>query len=206
MHILSYPKISAGANSQMWRLLGQLCPYGNRVKPVRPSPVAESPSPARDELHCCAQAAAAAAAGGAAAPPIAAAAAPVSGAAAPPVSGAAAPPPLRPRDGVPAARGGVAVASLPQRGRILLGEAAPPLGLPSSEESSASAPSLAVERTGVSAKALSGGVGTDHSTSQPNNNWISRSRSVFKFCNAACDCGECSIFCNSRWRSMYCVL
>ncbi len=36
---------------------------------------------------------------------------------------------------------------------------------------------------------LSGGIGTNHSTSQPNNNWISRSRSVFKFCNAACDCG-----------------
>ncbi len=39
-----------------WRLLGQLRPYGNRVEPVRPSPVAEALSPARDELHCCAQA------------------------------------------------------------------------------------------------------------------------------------------------------
>ncbi len=38
--------------------------------------------------------------------------------------------PTQPRYGVPAARGGVAVASLPQRGRILLGEAAPPLGPP----------------------------------------------------------------------------
>ncbi len=35
---------------------------------VRPSPVAEAPSPARDEIHCCAQAAAVAAAGGAAPP------------------------------------------------------------------------------------------------------------------------------------------
>ncbi len=39
---------------------------------------------------------------------------------------------------------------------------------------------------------LSCGIGTDHSTSQPNNNWISRSRSVFKFCNAVCDCCEYS--------------
>jgi hypothetical protein len=50
-HIHSYPKISAGANSQM-RLLGQLRPDGNLVEPVRHSPVAEAPDPARDELCC----------------------------------------------------------------------------------------------------------------------------------------------------------
>ncbi len=133
--------------------------------------------------------------------PGAAAAASVSGSAAPPiatpppsVSWAAAPPPLRMRDGVPTARGGVAVVSLAQRVRSHLGEATPRIEQPSSEVLSAYASSPTVGRTG----GHSCGIGTDHSTSQPNNNWISRSRSVFEFCNAACDCGEYSSFCNSR--------
>jgi hypothetical protein len=75
-------------------------------------------------------------------------------------------PPVRPRDGVPAARGCVA-------------EAAMPLEPPSSANSSASASFPAVERTGWSMSALACGRGTDHSTLQPNN-WISRSRSVFQ--------------------------
>ncbi len=96
--------------------------------------------------------------------------------------------PVRQRDGVPAARSGVAIAAPPPaRVRANVGEAAPRLVPPSLADSSLSASSPAVERTGGSA--LSGGCGADHSTSQLNNNWISRSRSVLKFCNAACVCG-----------------
>ncbi len=77
---------------------------------------------------------------------------------------ATAPPPPPPRDGIPEARCGVALASPPPPQVLaFLGEAAPPLDPPSSEEES-SAPSLAVESTGGSATAPSGGGVTDHST------------------------------------------